>query len=734
MQIKAKFVREARSFGDGPTRFIIAQGSMDESPPDCPVRSHSFTLTGTAPAGSLVPGIEYVFEGDFKKHKKYGWQYAFTSYTRVKPHGREGVVRWLSNAPRVGPVLAARIWETFKQDSIQTLKDKPEIVAQRAGINLAACKAASAYLIEHEDMETVMVELEQMFSQHSRTLNRRVINQLVQKYGIGSADKIRENPFRLLEFRGVAFPTAYRVWCELGHESGAIECQTECIKYLVEQSSNTWSKIGVIADQLEKYLSCSPDVKNAVGIGVKRCELVECDGLVTSFVRANTELSLAEDIQRIANGPNRWPAIDSLYGLTEHQRAQAKAACRRAMGVLVGSPGTGKTYTLSKIVGEIARVYGQESVAVLSFTGKAAARAMEMMASFQLPKVHVSTIHRALIPVPGDSGGYDGTGWKFVHNRDKRLKYRFIFLEESSMDGTDISQSLFEAIPDGCNVMWVGDENQLPPVSNGCPLYDVMESEICGVGRLTEIHRNSGMIERACASLRDNGIFETCSSPDIETGGNLMHIECRGAAQTLNLNKAIGFCRRLGLDPIRDMQVITAVNQNTKVCRSTLNDALQKLLNPNGEPDGSGRFRVGDKVVCRKNSWFTNILTNEEMYVANGDQGRVVAVSEDSMEIESCGGLLSSKTSKSSCIWELAYAITSHLSQGSEWPFVAVMIDDSWGARSVMSREWFTTAESRAKLFCVNIGPWDVVRDCCKRVELKGRVTRLRELLGEAAP
>lgn len=749
MELVARFVREHRAFNQpNGSRFIIGRAAVeagsDQQIPDF-VKPHDITVIGDAQPGKLVPGLTYTWDGKFDNHARYGPQFKFRGFTMQKPHGRDGVIRWLQTAPSIGPVIAAKIWDKYGSDSISKLKDSPDAVADSIReLNAINARRAAEYLIQNEDIETAQIELGELFSGH-KGLHAGIIRKLIETYGVSAADQVKENPFVLLQFPGVAFPTAYRVWCELGYAPDDIEAQVKCVSYTIEKDmSHTHLTLGILDDEISRVISAQAKTKDAIERGRQYGELAiaESNGrtLVTTKVRSQQESSLSASIKRLMGGMTCWPAVDSISGLTNHQRLELARAIKSPVGILVGSPGTGKTYTLSRLVKAVAAAYGPHSVACLSFTNKASIRAAEMLKEIGVVNgAYNGTIHRALCPVPGNSGGYDGSGWKFAKNKKSPLAQKFLILEEASMNNLEIMHHLFEAIKDGANVLIVGDENQLPPVGNGAFLRDMMaRDDMFGTGRLREIHRNKGMIEAACASIRDHGTFQTCSRPDLDAGLNLMHIECRKMAQVVRLKKMIEWVKRLGGDPIWDMQVIVSVNEKTPVSRVAINRELQAMLNHSKEK--LGEFKVGDKVIHRKkNAHYkrydrevgrqVSVEFDPGFFVFNGQMGKVVELDfeTEEMVVDVDGDVCKCKVKGTH--WALGYGITSHASQGSQWPFVAVMIDESYGAKGVMSREWFTTAVSRAQQFTCTIGPWSVVEECCKRVEIGTRITRLQELL-----
>jgi exodeoxyribonuclease V alpha subunit len=301
-------------------------------------------------------------------------------------------------------------------------------------------------------------------------------------------------------------------------------------------------------------------------------------------------------------------------------------------------------------------------------------------------------------------------------------------------------QSVMAARARGCHALFVGDVYQLPPVGNGAPLRDLINSGCVGYGELTEIKRNSGGIVEACAAIRDGQSWSA--------GDNLIVTSVNSKAVMPSLLSSLEDLRQQGFDPVWDCQVLVAVNEKSDLCRKKVNSELQEILNPNPSVRGS-RFRVGDKVVCLKNGYFTAISANEEsdagedVYVANGELARVTEIEAKSFiaSLSNPDRLIRVPAAKNQeelsdsdsegkgavGSWDLAYGLSTHKAQGSEWPVCIVVIDDYPGAKMVCSREWIYTAISRGKQRVECIGLKRVADSMCKRIAIGRRQTLLRQ-------
>lgn len=421
-----------------------------------------------------------------------------------------------------------------------------------------------------------------------------------------------------------------------------------------------------------------------------------------------------------------WPTPDQLENITEHQRSRAADALAGPVGILGGGPGTGKTWSAAAILRALVAEHGAGCIAVCAPTGKAAVRITEAMQQHKLP-LTATTAHRMLGVT---KAGHDGDGWGFQHNEGCPLPYRFVVVDEASMLDTDIAASIFGACRPGTHVLLVGDIGQLPPVGHGAPLRDMIASGLPH-GELTEIQRHAGAIVRVCHAIRRGVKFRPCREIDILKGENYLHVETpHGLATTKYLERMLG-ALPAGINPKMDCQVLVVCNQNGELARSKLNPMLQSMLNGTGASAKANPFREGDKVMRTANGMLPlEEDDGTEEFVANGEIGIVshvepklalVAFDSPARTVQVRGDRLQD--------FDLAYAITTHKSQGSQWPIVIYGSDEYRGARFVACRELIYTMISRAEQLCVTVGKMQTIYADCSRQVLGGRKTFLREMI-----
>ena len=459
----------------------------------------------------------------------------------------------------------------------------------------------------------------------------------------------------------------------------------------------------------------------------------------------------------------RWPSPESLPDLSDHQREQYALATGSGgcLSILGGRPGTGKTFTLARILSQVP----SSRSAVAAPTGKAAVRITESLQAAGVSDIRATTIHSLL----GPSRDEDSGEWSFTHNELSPLDLDWIFVDEGSMCDVPLLGSLLAARAPGCRIMLIGDVNQLSPVGHGAPLRDLMAAGI-PYGELTEIRRNAGRIVRCCHGIVDRHTFEPSPALDLaaESPENLLHLEKREPDDQIATLKTVlekfrnGATLRPGesVDPVWDVQVLVPVNEKSPLARKRLNGILQGFLNPTGETTPGNPFRVGDKIVNGKNGclpvedrprkkldggpWNQNQNEDGKVYCANGEQAAVLAVFPrytvarlwlpdrliriprgDSNQDEN------GESQGTGCEWELAYALSVHKSQGSQWPVIVVMADSYPGARMLCDRCWIYTALSRAETLAMTIGQRSVVDEMCGKSHIWARKTFLVESIQE---
>jgi exodeoxyribonuclease V alpha subunit len=724
IEITGCFLREKFSFDNGDSSRVII-GVLDDQA----------VIKGPAEPGGLEAGLTYRFYGQWTEHHKYGRQFAFRSFTLATPVGERGTIRYLAHAAGIGPRRAREIWERFGEDSLVSLRESPDVVAEQiAGLSLAAAQKASEFFKAQEGAENLHVELAGLIEK--RGFPRETLRRVIAKWGNGAPEIIRENPYALLAFPGVGFLSADKLYLEVGKNPAAIERQSLCVWYAIhsDQQGHVWYSEAFLQQALNRQVSgVDNDLTGAVDTAIADGKLVmksmiTPDGArlesVKYYFAEKTLADIEEDVAGMVSDARE--ELSSAWftdlDVSLHQRnAVEDGLAEGCIGLLTGGPGTGKTYTLAAL---IKAIDNPSQIAVCAPTGKAAVRCTSALAR-QGVAMTATTIHTLL----GVESKTD-EGWAFTHDESCPLPYKYIFVDESSMVDLRLLWHLLKARQEGAFILFVGDPNQLPPVGDGAPLRDMIAAGV-PCGKLTEIHRNAGAIVHTCVKIRDKRTIGVVPVRfDLPQGNLVLTRRATMSGQVKALRDTLYAIERIGkYDPVLDCQILVAVNEKSKLSRKTLNETLQEYLNKDGHRVDKNEFRIGDKVICLRNSFYPSAMgRGQQEYVANGDIGIVIRITPTLSKIQ-----LHDPTRTviipGNVDWSLAYAITAHKSQGSEWPVVIVMLDSYPAAQMVCEREWLYTAISRAQDCCVMIGTRATADGFCQRSGIRRRRTFLKELL-----
>lgn len=725
-------------------------------------------VKGTPPRESLVQGLTYEFHGRWTEYKGER-QFAMQGVVPHEPVSEEAIVAYLvKHAAGVGHVIAERMWVAYGSDAVKVLRADPERVSRECGLPLTKAQIASKKLSTIGKMEQTRIKLTGLF--HGRHFPATLIDDVIDRWGMAAPTIIQRDPLRLLiaDFSGVGWARVDKLYRDLGLPLDRLKRQAMCLWYLLhdDNGGDTWRPAKAVLDEFERTMS-------NVGVSRKKAARLAIRGKLLSVRKDESgqywlaEREKAEEERRLVDALAKLMVGNPIYGnapidgVTDHQREQLGIATSNSVGILGGNPGAGKTHATARMICALAGAIGISEIAVAAPTGKAAVRITEAMRKHGLA-IEATTIHRLLAV---QRNGHDGKGWGFAYNILNRLPFKVVVIDEASMLDTKTAADLLEAIPDGGKILFVGDFAQLPPVGHGAPLRDMIAAGV-PYGELTEIHRNSGDIVRVCQELKLTQKYNPSPSCDLSRGRNVPHIEAAPSMVTAIVKQKALSCPPK-YDRVWDLQVLCAVNENTPVCRDTLNKVLQAALNPAGATVDGHKFRVGDKVICTGNGFVASVKcpncgsTNaahdpsddkyecdcddgfglgsstfrpgelEKELVANGEIGRVLNVwSKKSLHVQFENPLRVIRFSgDNSEKVDLGYAITTHKSQGSQWPIVIVVADDSWAADSVTSWEWWRTADSRAEGLCMTIGKLSAIRRQCQRSALSQRKTFAAEML-----
>ncbi|MEM9354644.1 MAG: AAA family ATPase [Pseudomonadota bacterium] len=745
-ELKARFLRQFRRFENADSDVVIGDVVVMEDG-----GSRRTQIKATVSRGeTLRQDMVYIFYGHWVDYTNprsgvTTRQFASNSHSQATETDERSVVAYLSQIPGIGPATARAIWSRLGSDSIATLREHPQQVADLVPrVTNSLAEVASTTLKQSAKTEKTRAALAGLFE--GRGLPRTATNWAIKVFGSAAERLIRKNPYLLQRMRGVGFKKADAMYLDLGHPRGRLKRQSLCLANLIDQQhGDTWHLLNPAIQRLGQEIG-GTEIRPAKAVRLavrgKLLSLVataeqnsrpDWDGQwewVASRKKCHAERELGELVGRAASEATRWPSThlmgDSVSG---HQLEMLNRSVSGPIGILGGSPGTGKTYTAAKWCEVLLSNFAPHDIGVAAPTGKAAVRLSEALAEYKLPLV-ARTWHSLLGVESSDDG------WHFRHGRNNPFPYKVLIGDESSMLDVDLARSIFAARAAGCLMLLLGDINQLPPVGHGAPLRDMIDANL-PYGELREIHRNDGGIVQACADIRDGNAFQP--------GGNLTHVMAHSGDEHVDamLNQVAATAESHGVDMRWGVQVLCAVNEKSDLSRKKLNRHLQSVLNP--MPNARDGIRLGDKVVNLKNGYFSAAQSNAsrgksdlpdsesvtvnargDIYVANGELGEVVVSGPKSFTVALTSPRRVVNVPRSSHSWDLGYALSVHKSQGSEWPVVVVMLDDSGGAMRICTREWIYTAISRAKHECVLIGGLSVAHRAVQKTAVDKRKTFLR--------
>ena len=693
---------------------------------------------------AIAEGENIEASGDYTDHPTYGKQFKVESFEEKAPEDEEAIERYLgSGAIRgIGLALAARIVRRFKADTFRIIEEEPERLAEVKGISERKAMEIADQVNEKRDLRQAMIFLQQ----YGITMNLAV--KVYQQYGQEVYGIIRENPYRLADdIEGVGFRTADEIAVRVGIRMDSdfrirsgilyvlLQASTEGHTYLPEEelTRRTGQLLEVGEEQIEKqYMDLAIERKIIMKQGENQTQIYAASFY---YMEANTatmlkQLNVSYEVPDLEI-EERVRRIEKQTGmeLDEHQMTAVKEAVRNGLLIITGGPGTGKTTTINTII----KYFEMEGLDIFlaAPTGRAAKR-MSETTGFE-----ARTIHRMLEL----NGGVDGAAG-FERNEQNPLETDVVIIDEMSMVDISLMHALLKAVAVGTRLILVGDVNQLPSVGPGSVLRDIIRSHECNVVMLTKI-------------------FRQASTSDIIVNAHKIN---QGEEVTLD-NKSMDFffLKRYDADVIisvvlqlikqklpkfvdatpYDIQVLTPMRKGL-LGVERLNGILQRYLNPPSpqkreKEHGDILFREGDKIMQTRNNYQLEweirtkygLSVDKGTGVFNGDMGIVREINDfaETMTVEFDEGRMVEYPYKLLDELELAYAITIHKSQGSEYP--AVVIPLLSGPSMLMNRNLLYTAVTRARK-CVTLVGNEVtfaqmVHNTSQQKRYSGLCDRLKE-------
>lgn len=694
----------------------------------------------------ITEGEMLELEGEYVNHSVYGNQLKVSAYRVKEPEDLVSIERYLGSGAikGIGQTMASRIVKKFREDTFRIIEEEPERLAEIKGISERKAMEIASQMEEKKDMRKSMIYLQKY------GISTKLAAKIYQRYGMKVHQILEENPYRLADdIEGVGFRTADEIAARIGIHtdsdyrirSGLFYILQQAVAeghiYLPEELLLRRAKVllGIEIEDIEKYIMDLCMERKTV--------MKEKDGKVIVYpahyyyMELNTAKML-NDLDIDCQMPEdmmekRLRAVEEKEKI-ELDPLQHKAvieSIKHGLLILTGGPGTGKTTTINTMI----QFFESEGLSILlaAPTGRAAKRMTEATG------YEAQTIHR-LLEVNGNPEE-ESTGG-FLRNRENPLEADVIIIDEMSMVDLNLMHALLSAVVQGTRLILVGDVDQLPSVGPGSVLKDIISSERFHVVTLTKIFRQAGESDIIMNVHKINAgepvelnkksrdfFFVKCDEADTIIGGIIALIQ-RKLPQYVQAHP-------------NEIQVMTPTRKGL-LGVERMNVILQKYLNPADEKkterEINGRlFREGDKVMQIKNNYQLEweictrfgLTVDKGMGVFNGDMGVISEINEykETVEVEYDEGRKVKYGFDMVDELELAYAITVHKSQGSEYP--AVILPLLPGPKLLYNRNLLYTAVTRAKKCLTIIGSDTTFQEMIRNKSEQERYTSLAERIGE---
>jgi exodeoxyribonuclease V alpha subunit len=694
------------------------------------------TVVGNLP--ELSPGEHLRLQGQWDNHPKHGPQFKAEVCEQTLPATVAGIEGYLGSGmiKGIGPRFAERIVGRFKEETFNVIEETPGRLLEVTGIGEDRMNKITTAWKEQKQVKEIMVFL------HGHGVSTNLAVKIYKTYGDASLETVQKNPYQLeRDIYGVGFKTADRIAQALGlpadHpsriEAGIIFALNEMIndghvyvpKELLSQRAIELLAVPqeLIAPALERLAQddrIHPDMipLNSKRDGKTSQAVSESQALYGTPVIYLTPLyfgekGVAERLRTLASAASQEKSMNHVLfpaeNLSDGQQAAVNMALTHPLSILTGGPGTGKTTCLKALISTLAAQH--KRFALASPTGRAAKRLSEATG------YPASTIHRLLeySPIEG-----------FKHNDANPLDLDFLVVDEASMLDLLLMNHLLKAVRPGTHVLFVGDVDQLPSVGAGDVLRNMISSGVAPIVRLSTIFRqaaDSKIITNA--HLINQGKFPIFSKDD----GDFFLFPAEDAAAAADWIVEVVTERipqKFGFDAVRDIQVLAPIYRGPAGVNA-LNERLQEKLNPpaNDKPERilyGTIFRLGDKVMQTQNNY------DKDVY--NGDIGfiRSLDVTEQTLVLDFDGRSATYDWSDADQL-TLAYVVSIHKAQGSEFPVVVMPIVTQH--YTMLQRNLLYTAITRARKLCVLAGSRRAISMAVRNNKVAQRFTALEWRLGE---
>lgn len=680
------------------------------------------TLNGMAPLiGQLLE-----IEGEWVKHPKFGQQFKATTYKTVAPTEISGIEKFLASGAinGIGPAMAKKIVAEFGEKTLEIIAKSPNELLKVPGIGKKTAEKISTSYLEQSELTEIMVWLE------NHGISNTYAGKIFAKYGSFAIDIMEKDIYRLFQdIEGIGFLTADKLAFNLGIQREDKRRIISGIDYALMQLCNNGHCCipeMALVDKTAKILQVNNQIiftilKERIDNGSLNTEIVGGETLIYPPYLYYAEKKVATRLLQLQQATEPlsednlslfikvWEK-DNQIQLAQKQKEAIKACLHHGVLVLTGGPGTGKTTVIKGIL-SILKAQGLK-IRLAAPTGRAAKRLSETTGQKAL------TIHRLL--EANNLAQDDNLKLGFSKDIDDQLDADVIILDEVSMVDIVLMHHFFNAVPDGCRIILVGDTDQLPAVGPGSVLKDIIRSQKIPAIRLDEIFRQA----QTSMIIQNAHIINAGRLPDLRKQySDFVFYELND--DTSITKKILDLCTKdlphEGFDVLKDVQILSPMHRF--LCGvENLNLMLQEQLNPKKNQDelkySSQTFRVGDKVMHIRNNYQKNVF--------NGDIGFIQDVNNEKLTVDYFDHIVTYEKNELNEL-TLAYASSVHKSQGSEYKVVIIPLSTSHYI--MLQRNLLYTAITRAKQKVIIIGSKKALMTAIQSNRTQKRYTLLAERL-----
>lgn len=682
------------------------------------------TISQVKAVGYCLPvanNLRYDMQGHWSKNPKHGIQFEVESYNEVIIPNKEGIISYLSSGQikGVGPKIAERIYAAFGNMALEVLDKEPEKLLSIPGINKNKLKKICDSYLANRGARDVVAFL----TPHGITPNRAV--RLYKEYGEKTMDIVKNHPYKLCELVGVGFRTADKIAMSMGFDELSTERVDEALLYTLTDAESKGNLCLEKHDLLKICLKILNTPQLTEDMLANRAVRLIQSGQMVSYLgnvyRSRTayiEAHLAEMIShRLSQNKSFcYTDLDAeldkeeqilAVKLAPEQRLAVKTALTHGISIITGGPGTGKTMIQRALLDIYKRNHPGNEICCCAPTGRAARR-MEQSTRFS-----ASTVHKALGLLAGEDGNY---------NEPAELTADLILVDEVSMLDIYLAEHLFCAVKNNCQIVLIGDADQLPSVGPGAVLSEMIASECIPVVRLDKVFRQS-----AESRIATNAKLIRHGNLSLEYGPDFQFMDSASTTESAEKVAEI-YMQEIAKYGVDNVALLSPFRQRTETGVNALNELIRDLVNP---PDnekaevkfGKRIFRCGDKVMQIKNHDDVN----------NGDIGYITKIinmdSETILYINFGDGKLKEYDAGDLDMLDLGYASTIHKSQGAEYQ--SVIINLQCAHAIMLTRPLIYTAITRGKKRVIIVGERRALCMAIKKTDTEKRGTCLAKRLKE---